>query len=163
MSESREVATKPCSSAPSPATKAEFFHASKYSLIVGVITTMSEYFGQWKNTAFVAGKGDQKEQSFVATSRLSDIADILEGIAFTYAEIEPQIAAESPQQAKQTKRELNQLLAFAADLRDREAAGEKFTPEQADQLGSEAQARAEAIAGQVTQSAQQLGIELQES
>ena len=131
--------------------------------IVVMTPTMSEYFGQWKNTAFVAGKGDQKEQSFVATSRLSDIADILEGIAFTYAEIEPQIAAESPQQAQQTKRELNQLLAFAADLRDREAAGEKFTPEQADQLGSEAQARAEAIAGQVTQSAQQLGIELQES
>jgi hypothetical protein len=131
--------------------------------IVVMTPTMSEYFGQWKNTAFVAGKGDQKEQSFVATSRLSDIADILEGIAFTYAEIEPQIAAESPQQAKQTKRELNQLLAFASDLRDREAAGEKFAPKQADQLGSEAQARAEAIAGQVTQSARQLGIELQES
>lgn len=131
--------------------------------IVVMTPTMSEYFGQWKNTAFVAGKGDQKEQSFVATSRLSDIADILEGIAFTYAEIEPQIAAESPQQAQQTKRELAQLLAFAADLRDREANGEKFTPKQADQLGSEAQARAEAIAGQVTQSAQQLGIELQES
>jgi hypothetical protein len=131
--------------------------------IVVMTPTMSEYFGQWKNTAFVAGKGDQKEQSFVATSRLSDIADILEGIAFTYDEIEPQIAAESPAQAKQTKRELNELLAFAADLRDREADGEKFTPKQADQLGSEAQARAEAIAGQVTQSAQQLGIELQES
>jgi hypothetical protein len=130
--------------------------------IVVMTPTMSEYFGQWKNTAFVAGKGDQKEQSFVATSRLSDIADILEGIAFTYAEIEPQIAAESPQQAKQTKRELNQLLAFAADLRDREENGETFTARQADQLGSEAQARAEAIAGQVTQSAQQLGIELQE-
>lgn len=131
--------------------------------IVVMTPTMSEYFGQWKNTAFVAGKGDQKEQSFVATSRLSDIADILEGIAFTYDEIAPQIAAESPQQARQTKRELNQLLAFAADLRDREAKGERFTPKQADQLGSEAQARAEAIAGQVTQAAQQLGIELQES
>ncbi len=131
--------------------------------IVVMTPTMSEYFGQWKNTAFVAGKGDQKEQSFVATSRLSDIADILEGIAFTYDEIEPQIAAESPQQAKQTARELDQLLAFAADLRDREAAGERFTPKQADQLGSEAQARAEAIAGQVTQAAQQMGIELQES
>jgi hypothetical protein len=110
--------------------------------IVVMTPTMSEYFGQWRNTAFVAGKGGQKEQSFVATSRLSDIADILEGIAFTYAEIEPQIAAETPAQAKQTERELDQLLAFATDLRDREAGGEKFTPKQADQLGSEAQARA---------------------
>ena len=40
MSESREVATKPSSSAPSPAMKREFFHASKYSLIVGVMITI---------------------------------------------------------------------------------------------------------------------------
>ena len=73
------------------------------------------------------------------------------------------IAAESPARARQTRRELDDLLAFAADLRDRERNGERFTPKQADQLGSEAQARAEAIAGQVTQSAQELGIELQES
>ncbi len=133
-----------------------------FTAITVMTPTMSEYFEAWKNSRFIAGE-NASELGFVATSRLSDIADILEGIAFTYAEIEPQIAAESPQQAKQTKRELDQLLAFAADLRDREAKGERFTPKQADQLGSEAQARAEAIAGQVTQSAQQLGIELQES
>ena len=39
MSDRREVATKPFSSALLPATKREFFHASKYSDIVGVITT----------------------------------------------------------------------------------------------------------------------------
>ena len=49
------------------------------------------------------------------------------------------------------------------DSRDREADGEKFTGEQADALGSEAQARAEEIAGQVTQAANRLGIELQDS
>jgi hypothetical protein len=134
-----------------------------FTSIVVMTPTMSEYFGQWRNTAFVAGKGAQTEQSFVATSRLSDIADILEGIAFTYAEIQPRIAAESPARARQTRRELDGLLTFAADLRDRERNGGRFTAKQADQLGSEAQARAEAIAGQVTQSAQELGIELQES
>ena len=41
MSESREAATKPSSVASSPATKREFFHASKYSLIVGVITVIA--------------------------------------------------------------------------------------------------------------------------
>lgn len=133
-----------------------------FTSIVVMTPTMSEYFEQWKNTAFVAGKGKETEQGFVATSRLSDIADILEGIAFTYDEVEPLVAGKSSAQAKQTQRELNQLLAFAADLRDREEKGEKFTAAQADQLGSEAQARAEAIAGQVTQSAQQLGIEIQE-
>ena len=39
MSERREVATKPFSSASPPAMKREFFQASKYSDIVGVITT----------------------------------------------------------------------------------------------------------------------------
>ena len=53
--------------------------------------------------------------------------------------------------------------AFVEDLRDREAEGEKFTGEDADTLGSEAQARAEEIAGQVTQAAQRLGIELQDA
>ena len=130
--------------------------------IVVMTPTMSEYFGQWKNTAFVAGKGRQSEQGFVATSRLSDIADILEGIRFTYAEIQPLIAAESPARAAQTERELRELLTFATDLRDRELAGERFTARQVDQLGSEAQSRAEAIAGQVTQSARQLDVELQE-
>ena len=39
MSDRREVATKPFSSASLPAMKREFFQASKYSDIVGVITT----------------------------------------------------------------------------------------------------------------------------
>lgn len=124
--------------------------------------TMSEYFEAWKNSAFIAGE-DAEEQGFVATSRLSDIADILSGISFTYDEIEPLIAEEDPQQAKQTGKQLDELLAYVEDLRDREAGGEKFTGEDADTLGSEAQARAEEIAGQVTQAAQRLGIELQDA
>ncbi len=102
------------------------------------------------------------ELGFVATSRLSDIADILGGILVTYDGMEPEIASENPQQAAQTKKELESLVAFASDLRDREADGEKFTAKQADALGAQAQSQAEAIAGQVTQAAKQLDIELQE-
>jgi Imelysin len=124
--------------------------------------TMSEYFEAWKNSRFVAGEA-ATEQAFVAASRLQDIADILEGLVFTYEEIEPLVAEESSQQAEQTRRQLADLLAYVEDLRDQEAAGEEYTAEQADTLGAEAQRRAEAIAGQVTQSAQRLGIELQEA
>ncbi|MGK2931334.1 MAG: imelysin family protein [Solirubrobacterales bacterium] len=124
--------------------------------------TMSEYFEQWKLSSFVAGEGNQKDASFVATSRLSDIADILTGINVTYDEIEPMIAADNPDQAEQTSAELKDLLKRAEDLRDREAAGEKFTPEQADQLGAQMQAQAEKIAGQVTQAAKDTGVEIQE-
>jgi Imelysin len=132
-----------------------------FTAITVMTPTMSEYFEAWKASRFVAGGGTSAE--FAAASRLSDIADILEGIVFTYDEVEPQIAAESPQQADQTGTALNDLLAYVEDLRDREEQGEKFTAEQADTLGSEAQRQAEAIAGQVAQAAQRLGIELQEA
>jgi hypothetical protein len=130
--------------------------------IVVMTPTMSEYFEAWKNSRFIAGEGAE-ELGFVATSRLSDIADILGGILVTYEGMEEMIAAENPQQAKQTKKELESLVDFAADLRDREAGGEQFSAKQADVLGAQAQAQAEAIAGQVTQVAKQLEIELQES
>jgi hypothetical protein len=129
--------------------------------IVVMTPTMSEYFEAWKNSRFIAGEGAE-ELGFVATSRLSDIADILGGILVTYDGIEPMIAAENSQQAKQTRKELQNLVAFASDLRDREAEGEKFSAKQADALGAQAQAQAEAIAGQVTQAAKQLEVELQE-
>jgi len=129
--------------------------------IVVMTPTMSEYFEAWKNSRFIAGDGAE-ELGFVATSRLSDIADILGGILVTYDGMEPMIATENPQQAKQTKKELQNLVAFASDLRDREANGEKFSAKQADALGAQAQAQAEAIAGQVTQAAKQLEVELQE-
>jgi len=130
--------------------------------IVVMTPTMSEYFEAWKNSRFIAGD-DAEELGFVATSRLSDIADILGGILITYEGMEDAIAGENPQQAKQTREELESLTEFAAELRDREAEGERFTAKQADALGARAQAQAEAIAGQVTQAANQLEVELQES
>jgi hypothetical protein len=133
-----------------------------FTAITVMTPTMSEYFEAWKNSRFIAGE-DAEELGFVATSRLSDIADILEGIRFTYGEIEPLVTDEAPQQARQTRQSLDELLGFVEELRRRERRGEKFSAEQADTLGSEAQNRAEDIAGQVTQAAKRLGIELQDS
>ncbi len=90
-----------------------------FTAITVMTPTMSEYFEAWKNSRFIAGE-DATELGFVAASRLSDIADILEGIVFTYDEIEPQIAEESPQQAEQTGKALKDLLAYVEDIRDRE-------------------------------------------
>ena len=133
-----------------------------FTAITVMTPTMSEYFEAWKNSRFIAGE-DATELGFVAASRLSDIADILEGLVLTYDQVEPLIAAENPQQAAQTKKELADLLAYVEDLRNQEAGGKKFTAEEADTLGAEAQRQAEAIAGQVTQAAQQLNVELQEA
>ena len=128
--------------------------------LVVMTPTMSEYFEAWKNSRFVAGD-KATEKSFVGASRLQDIADILGGLELIYANVETKIAEANPEQAKQTGASLNKLEDFAARLRDQEAAGKKFTAEDADTLGSEAQNRAEAIAGQITQAAKQLNIELE--
>ena len=144
---------------------AQAFEATEsdaFTAITVMTPTMSEYFEAWKNSAFIAGE-DATELGFVATSRLSDIADILEGLVFVYDEVEPMIAEESPEQAEQTGQELADLLAYVEDMRDREEQGEKFDAEDADTLGSQAQRQAEAIAGQVTQAAEQLGIEIQDA
>jgi hypothetical protein len=133
-----------------------------FTAITVMTPTMSEYFEAWKNSRFIAGSG-ASELGFVAASRLSDIADILEGLVLTYDQVEPQVSTLSPAQAKQTRAALADLLSYVEDLRDQEAGGKKLTAEEADTLGAEAQRQAEAIAGQVTQAAQRLGIELQEA
>jgi hypothetical protein len=132
-----------------------------FTALVVMTPTMSEYFGAWKESRFVAG-ADADEASFVGTSRLSDITDILAGLERVYAGVRPMVARASGAQADQTGTSLTRLRAFAEDLRDREARGERFTPEQADALGSEAQERAEAIAGQVSQAAARLDIEVED-
>ena len=131
-----------------------------FTALVVMTPTMSEYFEAWKSSRFVAGAGAE-ESSFVAASRLQDIADILGGLVLIYDSVQPTVAEDDPQQARQTGSELKELEAFAAGLRDEEAGGRKFTARQADTLGSEAQDRAEAIAGQVSQAAGRLGITLE--
>jgi hypothetical protein len=131
-----------------------------FTALVVMTPTMSEYFEAWKQSRFVAG-ADSKETVFVAASRLQDIADILGGLVLIYDQVEPSVADASAQQAEQTGSELKELHAFAARLRDQEAGGRTFTAREADTLGSDAQDRAEAIAGQVSQAAGRLGIELE--
>jgi hypothetical protein len=129
--------------------------------LVVMTPTMSEYFAAWKNSRFIAGEA-ASENAFVAASRLQDIADILGGLVLVYDNVEPLVAEADPAQAKQTKQSLADLRDFAADLLAEEDAGRKFTAEEADTLGSRAQEQAEAIAGQITQAASQLNIEIEE-
>jgi hypothetical protein len=130
-----------------------------FTAVVVMVPTMSEYFGQWKSSRFVLGNRANGD-AFNVVSRLSDIGDILGGLRVIYAGIQPAIAAVDQQQAAQTKRELENLWSFVAQLRRQENAGRRFTPEQADSLGRTAQGRATAIAGQVTQAAARLKVKI---
>jgi hypothetical protein len=132
-----------------------------FTALVVMVPTMSEYFGQWKESRFVQGDAADGD-AFNVVSRLSDINDIISGLEVVYDGIEPAIAEADRAAAAQTGTELEELSAFIADLRQQEEDGRRFTPEQADLLGSDAQARGEAVAGQVSQHAAKLGIEIQQ-
>ena len=132
-----------------------------YTAVVVMTPTMSEYFDAWKNSRFIAGS-DAEEKGFVATSRLQDIRDILGGIVLIYESIQPSVEKVNADQALQTKTDLDKLHQFAGRLLTEEEGGKKFTASDADTLGSEAQRNAEAIAGQVSQAAGQLGLKLED-
>jgi hypothetical protein len=132
-----------------------------YTAVVVMTPTMSEYFDAWKNSRFIAG-GKAEEKGFVATSRLQDIRDILGGIVLIYESIQPSVEKVNADQALQTKTDLEKLHQFAGRLLTEEEGGKTFTASDADTLGSEAQRNAEAIAGQVSQAAGQLGLKLED-
>jgi hypothetical protein len=64
-------------------------------------------------------------------------------------------------QAAQIEQSLGDLMAFVADVYHQEQEGKRFTAEEADLLGAEAQNRASAIAGQIAQIAAQLSIPIE--
>jgi hypothetical protein len=132
-----------------------------FTALVVMVPTMSEYFGSWKDSRFVLGDKSTR-RDFVAISRLADIQDILGGLQVTYAGVSPRVAAVDPDQATQIEQGLTDLKAFVADVQSQETSGKRFTPEEADLLGAEAQDRATAITGKISQVAGQLNIEIQE-
>jgi hypothetical protein len=132
-----------------------------FTALVVMVPTMSEYFGQWKQSRFVAG-ARAKSESFNVVSRLSDIRDILAGLEVVYAGVEPKVAQESKARSEQIGRELAGLRSSVGDLHQRERAGNRFTAQEAELLGRDAQDRATSIAGQVSQAAAELGVEIEQ-
>jgi hypothetical protein len=132
-----------------------------FTALVVMVPTMSEYFGQWKDSRFVAG-GASTAEAFNVVSRLSDINDILASLRVIYGDVRPRIAKSSEMRAAQTGRELQDLSAFIEDLFVKEQAGKRFTRDQAEVLGTEAQDRGSAIAGQISQAAGSLGITIEQ-
>jgi Imelysin len=130
-----------------------------FTAVVVMVPTMNEYFGQWKTSRFVLGS-KARGDAFNVVSRLSDIHDILSGIRVIYRGIAPAIAKRDRAQSTQTARELASLSSFVARLQRQERGGRRFKPEQADILGRQAQERATAIAGQVTQAAARLKVKI---
>lgn len=132
-----------------------------FTALVVMLPTADGYFGDWAESPFVLGDAST-QTGFVANSRLLDVLGIYGGLQLTYEKVAPAVAAESPDLATQIQTEMNELVGFVQNLYDNEQAGTRYTPEEADQFGSEVQARAESLAGQITQAAALLNVELQQ-
>ena len=97
---------------------------------------------------------------FVAHSRLIDVMGILTSLRTIYAGIEPQIKAQDAAAAQQIDKNYSDLFNYVQDLQAKQDGGTKFTPDQAELFGKDAQQQAEAVVGQVTQAATLLNIKL---
>ena len=128
-----------------------------FTALAVMVPTMSEYFASWRDSRFVVGAASE-QRDFVAISRLADIQDILSGLEVVLASVTPRIATVDAAQGEQIEAQLLGLKAHVADIYTAERAGKRFSPEQADVLGAEAQDRATAITGQVVQVAGALGV-----
>lgn len=127
---------------------------------VVMVPTMNEYFEQWKLSAFISGE-DFQEEGFVAVSRLFDITGILTGLDVTYENVRPVVREADPDLDAQIDAGFEDLRAYVETLFIQEQEGERFSAEEADLLGTEAQDRATALAGQISQAAALANIELQ--
>ena len=128
-----------------------------FTAVVTMTPTVGDYFGEWKESQFLGGDG----AAFVAQSRLIDVLGIMGGCQRMYVSaISPVVAAQDAALDSAITNDFKELITLVTETRDREAAGEKFTAEEADALGSEAQDIAERIVAQVLQAAAKNGVQI---
>lgn len=132
-----------------------------FTALVVMVPTMNEYFEQWKLSSYVAGE-EAEQQAFIGKSRLFDIKSILNGLDVTYKAITPLVEEADPAQHAQIVAGFADLITYVNDLYDQEQAGTRFSAEEADLFGTEAQDRATTLAGQISQVAALLKVEIQE-
>jgi hypothetical protein len=132
-----------------------------FTALVVMIPTMSEYFESWKQSRFISDAATASSD-FGVISRLHDIVDILSGLQIVYQNVQPHVASVDEAEATQIASNLDSLRTFVSDVLEQEDGGKRFTAEDADALGGEAQDRASALAGQISQIAAKLDVTIAE-
>jgi hypothetical protein len=131
-----------------------------FTALVVMTPTMSEYFGAWKNTRFVAGSEAREERASSAPPGCRTSPTSCPGSSASTPACGRWWRAPRARTPTRPGRASPACARSPRTCANREADGERFTPEQADALGSEAQERAEAIAAQVSQAAAKLNVEV---
>ena len=130
-----------------------------FTALVVMVPTMNEYFGQWKESRYVAGAASE-EASFVAVSRLFDINGILTGLDVAYRHVTSLVAERDPSLDARIRAGFEQLVGYVSDLYEQERAGRRFTAAEADLFGTEAQELATTLAAMLARAAELLEITL---
>jgi len=131
--------------------------ADAFNCLIINVPTISDFFTIWRNSRFVLGDKTTR-RDFVVRSRLWDIVDNVGSWLVLYRGLSPLVRAVDTERDGLTMGQLTALHTFVDGLAKREKSGKHFTPEEADLLGAEAQNRATAITGQITQVATELHV-----
>lgn len=130
-----------------------------FTALVTMIPTMDEYFENWKFSRFVSGS-EAEEKAFVATSRLVDIQGILAGLNVVYDATKPVVRSKDAALDEQVSTGFKDLRAYVEDIRKQEETGQRFSPEEVDRYGTEAQDMAQELSALVAQAAVKLGVRI---
>lgn len=129
-----------------------------FSTLTANVPTTQDFLEVWRGSRFVTG-GASQSQEFAAISRLNDLRDNIGSWQVIYAGVSPQVRGKNAALDAQVQGGLKDLRTYVERLITREQR-QRFTPEQALMLQQEAQDRATAIAGPLTQAAALLGVKV---
>ena len=134
--------------------------AEAFGALVGNVPTIGDFFDAWKNSRFVTG-GGEKSRDFVAISRLSDMQGNVASWQVMYGSLSPLVRQADPAQDAKINGGLQSLHTFISGLYTQEQGGKQFTADEAELLSAEAQNRATAITGQISQVAAKLNVPIE--
>ncbi|MEO8607016.1 MAG: imelysin family protein [Chloroflexota bacterium] len=129
-----------------------------FTALATMIPTMGDYFQEWKGSAYITD--ENADPRFVAQSRLVDVKGIATSLSVIYANVGADVAGKDAALDEQIKAGFDDLLTFLDDTYAEETGGKKFSGEQADALGEQAQNKADSLAALAGEGASVLGLVL---
>ncbi len=129
-----------------------------FGALIANVPTVSDFIEIWKNSRFVANTGASRD--FGAISRLRDITDNVSSWQAMYSGVQSQVQAKDSARDARIVAGLNDLKAYIQKLYSSEQKGRRYTPQEAEQIKTEAQSRATRIANEIKQAAVQLNVQL---
>lgn len=119
-----------------------------FAAMIAMTPTFSGYFDEWRDSKF----GDSGK--FAAVSRVSDMRNIMSGVALMYDAVEPDVETRDLALALSIKRGFTEILAFIDRVARREQkAGGEVSAAEIEEMTSQANGKADKLVPQIEQAA----------